>query len=575
MAGESVSQAASQARTTSEAQARAGAATDGEAPARDARPPGRRDRRRPWWATGAARAAVAVASALLVFLAFPPDRLSLLLSGHPTTAGLWPFAPIGVAGFTLAVRGVRARTGAWLGLAFGLPFFLATLFGIIKIGPDGWIILSLFQALYMVPLGAGIAVATRLRGWPLWCAALWVAEELVRGRAPLGGFPWARLAFSQTSSPLTPYAALGGAPLVTFVTALTGGLLAYAALRAIGVRPPGALRRWTAVGVAAAAAALICAAGPVIPTPAGGKAVTVAVVQGNVPRLGLDFLGQRKAVLNNHARATHDLAARIRAGQTARPDLVIWPENASDLDPYTDQDARQTIDAAVRDVGVPVLVGAVIDASDGVHVENRGIVWDPRTGPGEYYTKRHPVPFGEYLPMRDLLTKLITRFERIPNDYLPGKRPGVLRLGPVSVGDVICFEVAYDGIVRDVSAAQLLVVQTNNATYGHTSLPWQQVAMSRLRAVEHGRSVLVAATSGITAVIGPDGTVVDRSGEFAPYVRVARVPARTSRTLADHLGAAPEWLIALVGVAAVGIAAGRARAARRTAATGDDGGEER
>jgi apolipoprotein N-acyltransferase len=536
VAGETMSQAASQA--------------ENQAVTSD-----RRDRRGPGWRT---RAALAVLSALVVFLAFPPDQLSLLVSGQASTAGLWPLAPVGVAGFTLAVRGARARAGAWLGLAFGLPFFLTTLFGISKIGPDGWIILSLFQALYMVPLGAGLAMVARLPGWPLWSAALWVAEELVRGRAPLGGFPWARLAFSQTSSPFTPFAAVGGAPLVTFVTALTGGLLAYAAVTAAG-------RRWRPAGVAAAGTLLIGVAGLAVPIPADGRPVTVAVVQGNVPRLGLDFLGQRKAVLNNHARATHELAARIRAGQAARPDLVIWPENASDLDPYTDQDARRTIEGAVRDVGVPVLVGAVVDARDGAHVENRGIVWDPRTGPGEYYTKRHPVPFGEYLPMRDLLTKLITRFERIPNDYLPGGRPGVLRLGPVNVGDVICFEVAYDGIVRDVSGAGLLVVQTNNATYGRTSLPWQQVAMSRLRAVEHGRSVLVAATSGITAVIGPDGAVIDRSGEFAPYVRVARVPARTSRTLADHLGAGPEWLLGLVGVAAAGIAVRRARGARRLA----------
>jgi apolipoprotein N-acyltransferase len=563
VAGETVSKAASQAASQAGTAAQPAVAQDRPGgPARPVRD-GYRDRRRLGWR---ARAVAAVASALLVFLAFPPDRLSLLVSGQATTAGLWPLAPVGVAGLTLAVRGARARAGAWLGLAFGLPFFLTTLFGIIKIGPDGWIILSLFQALYMVPLGAGLAMVTRLRGWPLWSAALWVAEELVRGRAPLGGFPWARLAFSQTSSPFTSFAALGGAPLVTFVTALTGGLLAYATVTA-GARR----RRWRPAGVAGAAALLIGAAGLAIPTPGGGRSVTVAVVQGNVPRLGLDFLGQRKAVLNNHARATHELATRIRAGQAARPDLVIWPENSSDLDPYTDPDARQTIEAAVRDVGVPVLVGAVIDAPDGAHVENRGIVWDPRSGPGEYYTKRHPVPFGEYLPMRGLLTKLITRFQRVPNDYLPGKRPGLLRLGPVSVGDVICFEVAYDGIVRDVSGARLLVVQTNNATYGHTSLPWQQVAMSRLRAVEHDRSVLVAATSGITAVIGPDGTVIDRSGEFAPYVRVARVPARTSRTLADHLGAAPEWLLALVGVAAVGIAVRRARAARRP---GGRGGEE-
>jgi apolipoprotein N-acyltransferase len=547
VAGETVSQAETAARSAA-------------APDRPAR--AGRGRRRP--AAMAVRAVAAVASAILVFLAFPPDQMSVLLSGQPTTAGLWPLAPLGVAGLTLAIRGARVRAGAWLGLAFGLPFFLTTLLGIIKIGPDGWIILSLFQALYMVPLGAGIALATRLRGWPVWTAALWVAEELVRGRAPLGGFPWARLAFSQTSSPLTPYASLGGAPLVTFVTALAGGLLASMAVAAYGPRGRG----WTPAGVAAGGALLIAAAGLAIPTPAGGRLVTVAVVQGNVPRLGLDFLGQRKAVLNNHARATHELAARIRAGRTARPDLVIWPENSSDLDPYTDQDARQTIDAAVRDVGVPVLVGAVIDAGDGVHVENRGIVWDPRTGPGAYYDKRHPVPFGEYLPMRGVLTKLITRFQRIPNDYLPGKRPGLLRLGPVRVGDVICFEVAYDGIVRDVSAARLLVVQTNNATYGHTSLPWQQIAMSRLRAVEHGRSTLVAATSGVTAVIGPDGRVIARSGEFEPYVQVARVPARTSRTLADHLGSAPEWLIAFAGAAAAGIAARRARAARPSGGAG-------
>ena len=552
MAGETVSKAASRAKDQA-----------GTAP-----PAGWPDR--PGWRT---RAAAAVASALAVFLAFPPDQLSLLVSGQATTAGLWPLALIGVAGLTLAVRGASARAGAWLGLAFGLPFFLTTLSGIIKIGPDGWIILSVFQALYMVPLGAALALVTRLPGWPLWSAALWVVEELVRGRAPLGGFPWARLAFSQTSSPFTPFAAVGGAPLVTFVTALTGGLLAYVVVTMAG-------RRWRPAGVAAAGALLIGAAGLAIPTPTGGRPVTVAVVQGNVPRLGLDFLGQRKAVLNNHARATHELAERIRAGREARPDLVIWPENSSDLDPYTDQDARRTIELAVRDVGVPVLVGAVVDTSDGAHVENRGIVWDPHTGPGEYYTKRHPVPFGEYLPMRDLLTKLITRFERIPKDYLAGGRPGVLRLGPVEVGDVICFEVAYDGIVRDVSGAGLLVVQTNNATYGRTGLPWQQIAMSRLRAVEHGRSVLVAATSGITAVIGPDGAVIGRSGEFAPYVRVARVPARTSRTLADHLGAGPEWLLALAGVAAVGVAAGRrfsgaAAGEHGDEGAGDRGGEER
>lgn len=508
------------------------------------RPPRRTGPRRTGWR----RTPAAVAGGLLLWPAFPPHDL-------------WPLAPAGVAVLTLALHGLGVRAALLPSLAAGLAFFLPTLSGIIPIGPDAWAGLSLVQALYFVPMGAGIALVTRLPGWPVWTAALWVAQEYVRGRVPFGGFPWARLAFSQTDSPLTAYAALGGAPLVTFLTALTGSLLAWALLR--GPLPAAWARRLPAsrarrsgrvIAPAAAALAAIAAAGAAVPLPASGRTVTVAVIQGNVPRLGLDFNSQRQAVLNNHVQRTHELAERVRRGELPRPQLVIWPENASDLDPYTDPAARDLIDAAVRDVGVPVLVGAVVDAADGEHVENRGIVWDPVTGAGDHYVKRHPVPFGEYLPFRDVLTKLITRFERIPRDFAAGDRPGLLRLGPARIGDVICFEVAYDGLVRDVASAELLVVQTNNATYGRTSLPPQQAAMSRLRAVEHGRTVLVAATSGISTIIAPDGRVIDRSAEFVPDIQVAAVPARTAVTLANRIGALPEQVLALLALAAVGAA---------------------
>ncbi|MFI6518984.1 apolipoprotein N-acyltransferase [Spirillospora sp. NPDC050679] len=499
---------------------------------------------------GWARLCAAVAAGLTMWAAFPPMDLT-------------PLAPLGVAVLTLTLRGTRARTGAWFGFVAGAAFFLPVLTGIVKIGPDGWILLSLVQALYFAPMGAGIALASRLPAWPVWTAALWVAEEALRGRQPFGGFPWARLAFSQTATPLTPYASWGGAPLVTFLTGLIGGLLAWAALALWRLRAPadGAGRRAPALRAAAglAAVAAIVAGGLLIPTPTAGKPVTVAVVQGNVPRLGLDFLGQRRAVLNNHVQRTRELAAMVREGRVARPELVVWPENASDLDPYTEPDAREAIDGAVREIGVPVLVGALVDTPDGRKVENRGIVWDPATGPGDYYVKRHPVPFGEYLPFRDVLTKLITRFERIPRDFAKGTRSGVMRLGPVTIGDVICFEVAYDKEVRDVAAGNIMVVQTNNATYGKTSLPPQQIAMSRLRAVEHGRTILVAATSGISAIIAPDGRMVDRSREFVPDIQVARVPARTARTLSDRLGAAPEWALVALALGAVAVAARRNR----------------
>ncbi|MEV5572166.1 apolipoprotein N-acyltransferase [Spirillospora sp. NPDC052269] len=506
------------------------------------------------------RHAVTVVAGLLLWLSFPPVDLPYL--AFPALALL-----------TLAWRGVPARTAAWLGFVGGAAFFLPVLEGIHKVGWDGWVGLSLVQALYFIPLAAGTAVVTRLPLWPLWTAAAWVAEEALRGRQPFGGFPWARLAFSQTATPLTPYASLGGAPLVSFLTALVGGLLAYAAvtlwrLRGNGTAPRATAARGPLLGgaVAVALAALVVGGGLAIPTPTSGRPVTVAVVQGNVPRLGLDFLGQRRAVLDNHVRETHKLAAEIRAGQVARPQLVIWPENASDLDPFTAPDAFQAIDGAVRDVGVPVLVGALVDTPDGRRVENRGIVWDPRTGPGNYYVKRHPVPFGEYLPFRDVLTKLITRFQRISRDFVKGDRSGVMKLGPITIGDVICFEVAYDKETRDSAPGNVMVVQTNNATYGETSLPPQQIAMSRLRAVEHGRAVLVAATSGISAIVAPDGRMIAESREFVPALQVATVPARTSRTMADRLGALPEWALTIAALGAVAAALGLARRRRATTA---------
>ncbi|MEO5875590.1 MAG: apolipoprotein N-acyltransferase [Streptosporangiaceae bacterium] len=503
---------------------------------------------RPWF-----RYAAAAAAGLIMFLAFPP---SILGPSAGSVDGLWPMAltPLGVAVLTLAVRGVRARTAALLGLVCGIVFFVPVLPGLKPIGTDVWIGLSVTETLYFAPMAACMAVVSRTRLWPLWTAALWVAQEALRGRAPLGGFPWARLAFSQTDTMLTSYAQLGGVPLVSFVTAMMGTLLAYAILHHSRAGTAAALLGAFALPVAGALL-------PVHGT--GGDKLTVAVIQGNVPRSGLDFLGQRQAVLNNHVARTRELAAQIRAGQVARPDLVIWPENSSDLDPYHDPDARTVIDGAVKDVGVPVLVGAVVDTPDGEKVENRGIVWDPVTGPGAYYVKRHPVPFGEYIPFRSLATKLVSRLDRIPRDFAAGTRSNVLKLGPVDIGDVICFEVAYDGIVRDAAAGRLLIVQTNNATYGHTSLPWQQLAMSRMRAVEHDRTVLVAATSGISAIIDPDGRVVEQSREFTPDIQVASVPVRASRTISDHLGAIPEWALTLLGLTAV-LAALRARRKERS-----------
>lgn len=510
----------------------------------------------------------ALAGAALV-LAFPPY-------------GVWPLSLCAVAALSLLTHGRTARQGAWLGFALGAPFFAGLLAWLRVIGWDAVLGLSAIQAVFFLALGAGLARVSRLPLWPLWTACLWVAEEWARDRVPLGGFPWGRLAFANTDAPFTPLAALGGAPLVTFAVALTGALLAWAGLGVAGGARTSAPGRSTvayapragagrlASGVALAGAVTLV--GHLVPVPTGAAdTVTVAVVQGNVQRPGMDFLGRPMQILDNHVVATLELAEDVAAGRADRPDLVLWPENSSDLDPYQAPEARRAIERAVRAIGVPVLVGALVDhpTREG-YVENQGIVWDPVTGSGASYTKQHPVPFGEYVPFREQLSAVISRLDRVPRDFFPGDSTGVLDVGPARLGDVICFEVAYDGIVRDTvnDGARALVIQTNNATYGRTGQPEQQLAMSSLRAVEHGRAVVTVATSGISAVVAPDGTVQQRTREFTRDVLVARLPLRDDTTPADRVGAAPEWALAVVGLAAWGWAAARGRRVRPAATRG-------
>ncbi len=502
------------------------------------------------------RSLLAVLSGLLLTLAFP-------------AFSVWQFSLVSVAALALLTRGRRAGQAAWTGYVFALPFFLWLLEWLNPIGWDAVVGLSLIEALFFAPLGAALALTSRLPGWPLWGACLWVTEEWARDRVPFGGFPWGRLAFANTGSPFTPLAALGGAPLVSFAVALCGGLLAAAVLGCRRLRTdPAARRRAVAVvaGCLALAAAVLCAGFAVPAQTTADGSMKVALVQGNVARPGMHFLGRPLEILDNHVNATLRLAQDIKAGRAPRPDLVIWPENSSDLDPFTYPQAYARITEAVQAVGVPVLVGALVNGPDAEHVQNEGILWSPTSGPGASYTKQHPVPFGEYVPFRKILTRVIPQLKEIPKDFYPGDHNGVMRMGPGTLGDVICFEVAYDDIVRDTvdAGAHAIVVQTNNATYGRSAQPAQQLAMYRLRAVEHGRAVVAAATSGISAYVAPDGVVEAHTREFTRAVINVDLPLRKGTTLADRIGAAPEWTLAIVGLLswAAAIAAGRRTVAR-------------
>ncbi|WP_433089679.1 apolipoprotein N-acyltransferase [Dactylosporangium sp. CA-052675] len=493
----------------------------------------------PAWA--ALLAAAVAGGAMLV--AFPPY-------------GLWWAAPAAVALLAIAVHGRRLRGGFWLGAVTGAVFFTPLLsWTNLHTGMVPWLLLSVLETLYLGLVGAaGAWISPLLRrhggwAWPVAVGALWVAQEALRDRTPFGGFPWGRLAFSQDTSPLLRLAAVGGAPLVSFAVALIGGLGAYAVLRGVGAGTDA--RR--AVAPLAAVVAGLAVAGAAAAVPLGhpgGASVYVAVVQGNVPRLGLDFNAQRRAVLDNHVRATIALGDTVKAG-ARRPDLVVWPENASDIDPLRQADAGLLIDQAANAVGAPILVGAVL-YSPQTGVENAGLVFNPGRSPGDpvqKYVKRHPVPFAETIPLRGIARMVSEEVDRV-TDMTAGTKPGVLTVGPATVGDVICFEVAYDGLVRDTvtGGGQILAVQTNNATFNESEAR-QQLAMVRLRAVEHGRDALMASTVGISAFAGHTGATSAETEFDKPAVILAELHLGTERTLATRLGAIPEYVIAALATA--------------------------
>ncbi|MCO8269703.1 apolipoprotein N-acyltransferase [Actinoplanes sp. TRM 88003] len=484
--------------------------------------------------------------------------------------GLWWLSPVGVALLAGATHRRRLRRAFGLGSIAGLVLFLPLLWWTTFAGGWlPWLLLSFAQAAFMGLLGLVTAwlspLLDRWRAlWPLVLGLAWVAQEAARDRAPFGGFPWGRLAFSQDDGPALRLAAYGGAPLVTFAVAAAGG-----ALIALAWRPWRPLRPGPALGFAVTAAALI--AGPLLVPVAqpGGETATVAIVQGNVPRLGLDFNAQRRAVLDNHVTATERLATEVAAGRQKQPALVVWPENSSDIDPLRNSDAAAEISRAADLIKAPILVGTVLRTDKPGDIKNAGILWNPGTGPDldQTYVKRHPVPFAEYVPLRSIARMVTDKVDLVRN-MLAGDHPGVIDSGAVTVGDVICFEVAYDDVVRDTvtGGAQVLAVQTNNATFNEAEAR-QQLAMVRLRAVEHGREALMVSTVGVSAFAGTAGQVYDSSGFNVGAVMVRDMRLGGTTTLATRLGHWPEMAMVALTIVAM---AGAYPLRRRRRTTNDD-----
>lgn len=485
-----------------------------------------------------------------------PARLLLGLAGGGAIALAFPGANVWWAAWVgcalLAAAGWAAtwRQGLLVGLVAGWAYFLPTLsWSGVYVGKLPWFALATLEALYIAAMLAVVGpLQRRLLARGLGAAAYllvpigWVVGEWARSSTPFGGFPWVRLAFSQADSPVRMLAAFGGAPLLAAAVAGIGTCL-YAAATLV-------LERRARAAIPLALAGLL-AVGPLalsLPTPTMQFTPRIGLVQGNVPEPGLEFNAERRAVLDNHVRVTEELMARPDTGIL---DLVVWPENASDIDPLRNSDAAAAVTMARTATKSPLLIGAILDEPE-PEVSNVSLLYRPGELDPERYVKQHPVPFAEYVPFKDFFRHFSDKVDLVRAGMAKGDEIGSFELTTAggqawSALPSICFEVAYDALVRDAvtldpQRPSVLIVQTNNATFGFTAESEQQYAISRIRAIEHNRAVVHVSTVGVSGFIAPDGTSSPPSALFTAYAAAANVPANSGLTIADRLGAAPEYL---------------------------------
>jgi apolipoprotein N-acyltransferase len=500
--------------------------------------------------------AVAVAGGLAVAAAFPP-------------AGVWPLAAVGPALLVVALHRRSLRGSFVVGLGFGLAFFFPLLSWLLNVAWYAWTALAVAEAVIFAAFAVGQRLMLRLPAWPVAVGAWWVAVEAFRDRWPYA-FPWGRLAMSQAQAPTVHWVAYGGPQLLTFLIALTGAILAWLLLAGAraGFR---AWRRLAVPALACTAAAGVTLAGALLPAgqSAGAPTAEVAAVQGNVPHERsftnqLEEATQETTVTENHVAATLQLAAQVRDGSRPVPDLVIWPEDAASIDPSQDPYIYATIAEAVSAVNRPVLVGTVLQNP----LRNAGQLWLPGRGPVAIYVKRQLVPFGEYIPFRGIISSFSSLPSLQPNNFTAGHKAVVFRIGKIRLGDVICYEVGFDNLVSsEVSAgANLLTEQTNDADFemdGQLGETLQQLAMARIHAIEFDRSMVVVGTTGVSAIILPDGTLTVSSHPWTRALLEARVPLVTGTTLAQRLGEWPEIVLSALALAALAWAAAAETAERR------------
>ncbi|WP_424465540.1 apolipoprotein N-acyltransferase [Pseudoclavibacter helvolus] len=488
----------------------------------------------------------AVAGGLLLRAAFPGPAL-------------WPLAFVGI-GLVLCSLMHRSAGGAFvIGLASGLSYYFPLIaWASLFLGPVPWSALSILSSLFWAAGAVAIALAYRRvtarwesGAWrlvlvPLAVAGLWCLREAVYSAWPYGGFAWGRVAQSQSASPfgdLVSWLGLSG----------MGFVMVFLVATALEL---GRTRARPLVWATAAAAALVVVAVPLFPVSTIGTA-RVAAVQGDTPEAAYFVQGEPGDVFLGHVEATRMIP------DDADVDVILWPEGSIDLNPLASPGVRRTLDQLSQRYDAPIVANTVTvepgesEADD--RYFNSQFVWDSESGWGDQYDKKHPIPFGEYVPDREFWYSLAPDLiGMIGRGYAPGERDSILQIGEIKAGTYICYDIVDDVLIRDavLDGATVLFAPSNNADFGKTDEPAQQLAFARLRSMETGRALVQASTVGMSAVYSPEGEVLAELPWYEPGVMVVDVPLADGLTPAVLYGRQIELTLAAVGLGLL-IGAGR------------------
>jgi apolipoprotein N-acyltransferase len=496
---------------------------------------------------------VAAGAGLLLDTAFP-DK------------GWWFTAFPAIALALIAMQGRRVGGGILVGLVFGGTFFWPHIEWASEfLGLVPWSALAAVMTLWNGAAAALIVLAYRWvpQVWggpagrllllPAVVAGIWTAKEGIASVWPYGGFAWGRVALSQSDSPLSPLFAWIGVAGVSFAMVFLVALGLAAAQEAL--RRP---HRGPALAALVTVGALVLVAVPPwtsLPgtSPADAPTLRVGAVQGATKAGYFDPPDDFGDNLIAQVAATEPLY-----GEDV--DVVVWPEGASDADPLRYRWAAELWNEVAERAGAP-LVGGTITTRFLDRVDEEGepvaeyfntvLQWEAGVGPVDYYDKKHPVPFGEYVPDRAFWRQFAPDLiDLIQREYTPGTTDAVFDLDGVIAGNAICFDIVDDQLLTEMveQGAQIVFAETNNADFGRTDESVQQLATARIRAIETARTVVNISTVGTSAIVLPDGRIEQQLPWYEPGVMVADVPLLTTVTPAVLLGRQLEWLASILGL---------------------------